>query len=105
MTSIRPFRPVAGGSSRGKRQRDREIAVRLALDATGANVRRLVLVEAGRLVGVGALLGVGGAVAGTRFLRGRLFDVQPIDPVMQSVDSQFSAFSPASSCGNRPQLI
>ncbi len=37
------------------RQRDREIAVRRALGATGASVRRLVLVEAGRLAGVGAL--------------------------------------------------
>ena len=64
------------------RQRDREIAVRLALGATGANVRRLVLVEAGRLAGLGALLGVAGAVAGTRFLRGLLFEVQPMDPVM-----------------------
>jgi putative ABC transport system permease protein len=64
------------------RQRDREIAVRLALGATGANVRRLVLVEAGRLVGLGALLGVACAVAGTRFLRGLLFEVQPMDPVI-----------------------
>lgn len=63
------------------RQRDREIAVRLALGATGANVRRLVLVEAGRLAGLGALLGVAGAVAGARFLRGLLFEVQPLDLV------------------------
>jgi ABC-type antimicrobial peptide transport system permease subunit len=63
------------------RQRDREIAVRLAVGATGANVRRLVLAEAGRLVGLGALLGVAGAVAGTRFLRSLLFDVQPLDPL------------------------
>lgn len=63
------------------RQRDREIAVRMALGATGASVRRLVLVEAGRLVVLGALLGVAGAVAGTRFLRGLLFEVQPTDPL------------------------
>jgi predicted permease len=63
------------------RQRDREIAVRLALGATGANVRRLVLVEAGRLAGLGALLGVAGAMAGTRFLRSLLFEVQPMDPL------------------------
>ena len=64
------------------RQRDREIAVRLALGATGANVRRLVLLEAGRLVGVGALLGIACAAAGTRFLRGLLFEVEPIDPLI-----------------------
>ena len=63
-------------------QRDREIAVRLALGASVANVRRLVLVEAGRLVGPGALLGAAGAVAGTRFLRGLLYEVQPMDPLM-----------------------
>jgi predicted permease len=63
------------------RQRDREIAVRQALGATGANVRRLVLGEAGRLAGYGALLGVVCAVAGTRFLRGLLFEVQPMDPL------------------------
>ena len=63
------------------RQRDREIAVRLALGATGANVRRLVLAEAGRLAGFGALLGAAGAVAGTRLLRGLLFEVQPMDPL------------------------
>ena len=64
------------------RQRDREIAVRLALGATAANVRRLVLVEAGRLAGPGALLGAAGAVAVTRFLRGLLYEVQPMDPLM-----------------------
>jgi predicted permease len=64
------------------RQRDREIAVRLALGATSANVRRLVLAEAGRLAGSGALLGVAGAVAGTRLLRGLLYEVQPMDPLM-----------------------
>jgi predicted permease len=63
------------------RQRDREIAVRLALGATGANVRRLVLGEASRLAGLGALLGVASAVVGTRFLRGLLFEVQPMDPL------------------------
>jgi hypothetical protein len=64
------------------RQRDREIAVRLALGATGANVRRLVLLEAARLAGSGVVLGAAAAVAGTRFLRGMLFQVQPMDPLM-----------------------
>lgn len=62
------------------RQRDREIAVRLALGATGAAVRRLVVAEAARLAVLGALLGVGGALAATRFLRGLLFEIHPLDP-------------------------
>jgi putative ABC transport system permease protein len=62
------------------RQRDREIAVRLALGATSAGVRRLVLAEAVRLAGLGALLGVGGALIATRFLRGMLFEIHPLDP-------------------------
>jgi putative ABC transport system permease protein len=33
------------------------------------------------LAGLGALLGVAGAVAGTRLLRGLLFEVQPTDPL------------------------
>jgi ABC-type antimicrobial peptide transport system permease subunit len=37
--------------------------------------------EASRLAGLGALLGVAGAFAGTRFLRGLLFEVQPMDPM------------------------
>ena len=62
------------------RQRDREIAVRFALGATSAGVRRLVLAEAVRLAGLGALLGVGGALIATRFLRGMLFEIHPLDP-------------------------
>jgi putative ABC transport system permease protein len=62
------------------RQRDREIAVRLALGATSAAVRRLVLAEAVRLAGLGALLGAGAAMIATRFLRGMLFEIHPLDP-------------------------
>jgi putative ABC transport system permease protein len=63
------------------RQRDREIAVRLALGATGSTVRRLVLSETLKLAGVGAALGVGGAISATRTLQGMLFEVHPLDPV------------------------
>ena len=63
------------------RQRDREIALRLALGATARSVRRLVLAEAVRLAGLGAVIGVGCAVIATRFLRGVLFEINPLDPV------------------------
>jgi putative ABC transport system permease protein len=63
------------------RQRDREIAVRLALGATAARVRRLVMAEAITLTGVGALLGAAGAMATSRLLEGMLFEVSALDPV------------------------
>jgi putative ABC transport system permease protein len=63
------------------RQRDREIAVRVALGATAGAVRRIVLGEAARLAGAGALVGVVGAVIASRALRGMLFDVHPLDPL------------------------
>lgn len=62
------------------RQRDREIALRLALGATATSVRRLVLGETVRLAGLGAAIGVAGAAATTRLLRGMLFEVDPLDP-------------------------
>ena len=62
------------------RQRDREIALRMALGATAARVRHLVLAETVRLAGLGALIGVVGAAAATRLLRGMLFEAEPLDP-------------------------
>lgn len=62
------------------RQRDREIAVRLALGATTGGVRRFVLAEALRLGALGATIGLAGAFASTRLLRAQLFEVDPLDP-------------------------
>jgi putative ABC transport system permease protein len=63
------------------RQRDQEIAVRLALGATAGGVRRLVLTEAVRLAGFGAMIGLAGAMASTRLIRGLLYEVDPLDPL------------------------
>ena len=62
------------------RQRDREIALRLALGATPMAVRGFVLAEALWLAGLGAVIGLAGAAGATRLLRGMLFDVDPLDP-------------------------
>jgi predicted permease len=64
------------------RQRDREIALRVVLGATAANVRGLVLGEALWLAGVGAIAGLAGAAAATRVVRGMLFEVDPLDPAV-----------------------
>jgi putative ABC transport system permease protein len=61
------------------RQRDREIGIRVALGATTADVRDLVLTEAVRLAGSGAAAGFVGALVTTRLMRGMLFQVDPLD--------------------------
>ena len=63
------------------RQRDTEIGIRVALGATAFDVRRLVVGEGLWLAGVGAVIGLAGAVAATRLLRGLLFGVHPLDAV------------------------
>ena len=61
-------------------QRTREIGVRVALGAQARDVLRLVGGQGMRLVGIGILLGVGGALVATRVLRTLLYHVAPTDP-------------------------
>ena len=61
------------------RQRTRELGVRMALGATAAEVKRLVLKRGMMLAVAGALLGVLGALAVNRLLAAMLFDVSPTD--------------------------
>ncbi len=61
------------------RQREREIGIRVALGATGSHVRRLVLGEGLWLAGLGAAIGLVGAAAAARLVRGLLFDVHLLD--------------------------
>ena len=62
-------------------QRTRELGVRLALGAPPARVGRMVLGQGLAVVAVGAVIGLGGALALTRLMRGVLFEVPPFDPV------------------------
>jgi putative ABC transport system permease protein len=61
------------------RQRTREIGIRLALGATAGEVRALVLRQGLRLALCGCAIGILGALAGTRVLRGLLFGISPTD--------------------------
>jgi putative ABC transport system permease protein len=61
-------------------RRTREIAVRLALGARPVDVLWIVARQGLAPVALGMLLGIGGAVALTRSLRGLLFEVEPFDP-------------------------
>ena len=60
-------------------QRTQEFGVRLALGASAASILRLVIREGGLLTGLGAALGLAGAIAVTRVLRGLLYGVTPLD--------------------------
>ncbi|MGA2599588.1 MAG: FtsX-like permease family protein [Bryobacteraceae bacterium] len=60
-------------------RRTREIGVRMALGAEPWSVYRLILIEAARLVGAGALLGIAGSLAAATLIRGLLYGVRPWD--------------------------
>jgi predicted permease len=68
-------------------QRDREMAIRLALGASRGQVIRLVVKQAVALAGAGVVLGLAGAMVLTRVLRALLYGVQPGDPVAFAVVS------------------
>jgi len=60
-------------------QRTQEFGVRLALGATATSILRLVIHEGCLLTGLGAALGLAGAIAVTRVLRELLYGVTPLD--------------------------
>ena len=62
------------------RQRHAEIGVRLALGATMAHVRNLVIGEGLRLMSIGLVIGLAISLATAQLLRGLLFDTSELDP-------------------------
>jgi hypothetical protein len=62
-------------------QRQREIGVRMALGAGRAAVRGMVVRDGMRAVLPGVVVGLAGALAGARLLRGMLYGVSAADPL------------------------
>jgi predicted permease len=62
-------------------QRTRELAVRRALGAHAADVIRLVVGQGLRLVAIGLVLGMAGALAVSRLLTGLLYEIGPWDAI------------------------
>lgn len=72
---------IAGVLAFSVSARINEIGIRMSLGADSAQVQRMILVEGGVLLGIGLALGVAGAVASARLIRGLLFGVTPYDPL------------------------
>ena len=83
-------------------QRTREIAVRMALGAEAPRVRRMVVVQGGRVALLGVLLGVLAALGLTGVLESLLFGVQALDvatfvgmPAMMLAVAALACYLPA----------
>jgi putative ABC transport system permease protein len=63
-------------------RRRRELGIRAALGARSAQLRRLVLRDTARLVGVGLIAGLMLAFAGAHLIRSLLYQVEPLDPLV-----------------------
>ena len=62
-------------------QRTREVGIRMALGAQRREVQGLVVRQGMKLAGFGVGIGLVGALAATRLLRGMLFGISPTDPI------------------------
>ncbi|HEY6251324.1 MAG TPA: FtsX-like permease family protein, partial [Candidatus Angelobacter sp.] len=83
-------------------QRTREIGIRMALGAEKADVLKKVLGQGFRLITLGLILGVMGAVAASRFLTSLLFSVTAFDfevfvatPLVVTMVAAVAAYLPA----------
>jgi predicted permease len=72
---------VYGVLAQSVAQRRRELGVRIALGATAASVARSVVGRGMGLAGIGATIGVGGALLATRLLETLLFGITATDPL------------------------
>jgi predicted permease len=64
------------------KQREREIAVRLAMGADRGRITRMFVGQGALVLGAGLAIGIAGALALGRVLRAQLFGVEPADPTV-----------------------
>jgi len=61
-------------------QQTRELGIRMALSATSSGVRNMVMRQALTVALAGTVVGLAGAIAGSRLLTSMLFEITPSDP-------------------------
>jgi putative ABC transport system permease protein len=79
-------------------QRTGEIGIRMALGAQRSDVLRLILLQGGRLVGLGLVVGIAGSLVLTRFLAVMLYGVTAHDPVTYAAIALLLACVAALAC-------
>jgi putative ABC transport system permease protein len=72
---------IAGVLAFSVSARTNEIGIRMSLGADSARVLRMVIMDGGVLLGIGLVLGIAAAMAGSRLIQGLLFGVPPHDPL------------------------
>jgi predicted permease len=65
-------------------QQTRELGIRMALGATSSGVRNMVMRQALTVAIAGTVVGLAGALAGSRLLTSMLFEIAPSDPITLS---------------------
>jgi predicted permease len=73
---------IYGVASYSVASRTREIGVRAALGATRAGIVRMILLESGRRIGAGVVVGLAGTIAVGALLSSYLYGVKPMDPAV-----------------------
>jgi putative ABC transport system permease protein len=79
-------------------QRTSEIGIRMALGAQPGDMLRLVLVQGGKLVGLGLLLGLAVALLGARAIESILFNTDARDPLTLAAITLLFAVVAALAC-------
>ena len=79
-------------------QRTREIGIRIALGAGSRDVVRLVMIGGAKLIALGIVFGLAGALTTTRFLKALLDIIDPLDPLAFAAATTFLAAVAFTAC-------
>jgi putative ABC transport system permease protein len=76
---------IYGVMSHAVLQRTQEMGIRMALGADRLDVFKLVFKQGARIVSIGALIGIGAALALTRLLKSLLFETSTTEPTVMMI--------------------